>query len=54
MSEYFIVLVMALLETPLTLAKKMEKLKFMALSGVAGIVLFMTTFFVFYIKAVAN
>lgn len=47
-------LVMALLETPLTLVKKMEKLKFMALSGVAGIVLFMTTFVIFYIKAVAD
>jgi hypothetical protein len=32
----------------------MEKLKFMALSGVAGIVIFMTTFIVFYIKAVAD
>jgi len=50
-SPYFIVLIMALLELPLTLVKKMEKLKFMALSGVAGILLFMTTFVVFFIDS---
>ncbi len=31
--SYFIVLILALLETPLTLVKKMETLKLMALSG---------------------
>jgi hypothetical protein len=45
---------MALLELPLTLVKKMEKLKFMALSGVGGIVLFMTTFVVFFIDSVLD
>ena len=42
---------MALMELPLTLVKKMEKLKFMALSGVGGIVLFMTSFAIFYIDS---
>lgn len=53
-SQIFIVLIMALLELPLTLVKKMEKLKFMALSGVGGIVLFMTTFVVFFIDSVLD
>lgn len=48
-SQVFLVLIMALLELPLTLVRKMEKLKFMALSGVAGIVLFMVSFAIFFI-----
>ena len=39
--EWFLVLLLALMETPLTLVSKMEKLKFMALCGVVGISLFM-------------
>lgn len=45
---------MAILETPLTLVKKMEKLRFMALSGVAGIVIFMVTFIAFFITSVLD
>jgi|JI6StandDraft_1071083.scaffolds.fasta_scaffold373203_2 amino acid permease len=49
--EWFLVLLLALMETPLTLVSKMEKLKFMALCGVVGISLFMISFVVFFITA---
>lgn len=48
-NQIFLALIMALLELPLTLVRKIEKLKFMALSGVAGIVLFMVSFAIFFI-----
>ena len=32
----------------------MEKLKFMALAGIAGIVIFMTAFVIFFITAVVD
>lgn len=38
---YFIVIILALMEVPFTLVKKIEKLKFMAFLGVAGITVFM-------------
>lgn len=47
-------LVIALMEVPFTMVKKIEKLKFMAFIGVGGILLFMTTFVVHYIIAVAD
>lgn len=46
---WFIVIVIAVLLLPLTLASKIEKLKFMGLSGVAGIVIYMVTFVLYYI-----
>jgi amino acid permease len=52
--EWFIVLVVALFETPLTLASKIEKLKFMGLWGVVGIILYMLTFVVFYILCLVD
>lgn len=48
-TEIFFVLVIALMETPLTLVSKMEKLKFMAMLGVGGIVIFILTFVFFFI-----
>jgi amino acid permease len=51
---YFLVIIMALLETPPTLVSKMEKLKFMALSGVASITIFMVAFVIFFIFAVSD
>ncbi len=49
--EYFLVLVLAVLETPLTLVSKMEKLKFIGLMGVTCISIFMITFTIFFITA---
>lgn len=49
--EVFLVLFIALLESPLTLVSKMEKLKFMAMTGVAGIVVFMVSFCIFFVVA---
>lgn len=49
--EYFIVLIIAIFETPLTLVSKMEKLKFMALCGVTGITIFMIALVIFVIDA---
>jgi len=51
---WFIVLIVALAETPPTLVSKMEKLKFMALAGVTGICIFMASFVIFFIFAVAD
>jgi len=48
------VLIVALAETPPTLVSKMEKLKFMALAGVTGICIFMVSFVIFFIFAVAD
>lgn len=48
-TEIFFVLVIAIMETPLTLVSKMEKLKFMAMLGVGGIVIFILTFVFFFI-----
>ncbi len=44
-------LVMALLEAPLTLVSKIQKLKTMAFLGVSGIVAFMSSFVVFFLVA---
>jgi amino acid permease len=52
--DYFIVLVIALSLVPPILVSKMEKLKFMALAGVVGIVLFMTALVALYVAAVAD
>jgi amino acid permease len=51
LQEYFLVLVMALLEAPLTLVSKIQKLKTMAFLGVSGIVAFMSSFVVFFLVA---
>ena len=51
MKKYMLVLILAIFETPLTLVSKMEKLKYMALAGVAGICIFMIAFVVFFIVA---
>ena len=45
---------MALFETPPTLVSKMEKLKFLALTGVTGICIFIISFVIFFIFAVAD
>ena len=46
LSTYFVVLVFSLMLTPFTLVKKMEKLKFMAFLGVAGISIFVLSLIV--------
>ena len=51
-NQLFIVAVIALLEAPLTMATRIEKLKFMGLSGVIGIVIFMLSFVVYYVLCV--
>lgn len=43
LSPYFIVIVCAILEFPITLVKKIEKLKFLAFIGVSGITIFVIT-----------
>ncbi len=45
---------MALLETPLTFVSKIQKLKMMAFMGVTGIVIFMSSFVVFFIFSVVD
>lgn len=52
--KWVLVLLLAVFETPLTLVSKMEKLKYMALSGVAGIVIFMISFVAFFLYAVLD
>ena len=51
LSTYFLVLIMALLEIPLIMVTKIEKLKFMAFAGVGGILIFMITMVIFFITA---
>ena len=51
---WFIVLVVSFFEVPPILVSKMEKLKFMALAGIVGIVLFMASFVIFFIVAIAD
>jgi hypothetical protein len=52
--EYCLVLVMALFETPFTLVARIEKLRFMGLTGVVSITTFMVTFVVYYILSVLD
>lgn len=49
LQPYFIAIIIAVLEIPFTMVKKIEKLRFMAFLGVSGIFVFMTTFVVHYI-----
>ncbi len=49
MSEYMVVIVIAILEFSFTLVKKIEKLKFMAFFGVGGIIVFMVAFVIHYV-----
>jgi len=49
-----IVIVIAFIEVPFTLVKKIEKLKFMALIGVIGITAFIITFVFYYIITVTD
>jgi amino acid permease len=51
---YFIALVFAIIEIPFILVSKMEKLRFVALVGVAGIIAYMITFAIIYINAVGD
>lgn len=53
-SEEFIVLLVALLETPLTLVSKMEKLKLAGLLGAVNITIFMVTYTIFFISSCAD
>lgn len=48
-SRTFIALAIAVLEIPSILVKKIERLKFMAFIGVAGILVFMGTFVIHYV-----
>lgn len=50
----FIALAVALLEIPSILVKKIERLKFMAFIGVAGILVFMGTFVIHYAITAAD
>jgi hypothetical protein len=47
-SEWFIAICIAALEIPFVIVKKIESLKFMALSGVVGILIFIAVFLVNY------
>lgn len=53
-SEEFIVLLVALLETPLTLVRKMEKLKMVGLMGVINITIFMTSFTIMFLMSLSE
>lgn len=48
---YILALLMALLEVPFTMVKKIEKLRMNAFMGVSGIVFFMVSFVIFFIVA---
>ena len=54
LNPIIIILVIALLELPLTLFKKIEKLKIFSFLGVAGIVLFMVCIVIDFIIKVAD
>lgn len=51
---WFIVLVLALLEVPFTLVKKIEKLKFMAFLGVAGISVFVVVLTIIFFTEITE
>jgi hypothetical protein len=48
------VLLVSFVEIPFVLVSKIEKLKFLALGGVVGIVIFMVVFTIFFITAVGD
>lgn len=52
--DWFMVLIVSLLMIPFVLVSKIEKLKFLALGGVTGIVIFMVVFTIFFITAVGD
>lgn len=51
---YFIVIVLALMEVPFTLVSKIEKLKFMAFLGVAGICVFLVAHVITFFTEMAE
>lgn len=51
---WFMVLLVSFVEIPFVLVSKIEKLKFLALGGVVGIIIFMGVFVIFFMVAVAD
>lgn len=51
---WFLVLVLAVLEVPFTMVKKIEKLKFMAFLGVAGITIFVISFIITFFLEISE
>ena len=51
---WFMVLLVSFVEIPFVLVSKIEKLKFLALGGVVGIIIFMVVFVIFFMVAVAD
>lgn len=52
--EWFLILVLGVLEMPFTLVQKMEKLKFMAFLGVAGILCFIVCLIINFFNEMAE